>query len=66
MKFATFNLFQYVSPDYYWYERDPRNTYLETEWTQKQAWISQRLATMDADVLGFQEVFSVADLKQLC
>ncbi len=66
MKFATFNLFQYVAPDYYWYEREARNTYTEAEWTQKQAWISQRFATMDADVIGFQEVFSATDLQQLC
>lgn len=66
MKFATFNLFQYVAPNFYWYEREPRNTYTEAEWAQKQAWIRQQLVTMDADVVGFQEVFSTAELKELC
>lgn len=66
MKFASFNLFQYVAPDYYWYKREPRASYTEAEWIQKQAWISQRLSLMAADVIGFQEVFSFASLQQLC
>lgn len=66
MKFASFNLFQYVAPEYYWYKREPRASYTEAEWIQKQAWVSQRLSLMDADVIGFQEVFSFAALQQLC
>lgn len=66
MKFASFNLFQYVAPDYYWYKREPRASYTEAEWIQKQAWISQRLNLMAADVIGFQEVFSFAALQALC
>ncbi len=66
MRFATFNLFQFVAPGYYWYEREPRNTYSPAEWAQKLAWISQRLQEMDADVVGFQEVFSNAELQTLC
>ncbi len=66
MKFATFNLFQYVAPEFYWYQRAARNTYTETEWAQKQAWISQSLSTMAADVVGFQEVFSFGELQALC
>lgn len=66
MKFATFNLFQYVAPEFYWYQRATRNTYTETEWAQKQAWISQSLSTMATDVVGFQEVFSFGELQALC
>ncbi|HPQ95960.1 MAG: endonuclease [Thiothrix sp.] len=66
MKFATFNLFQFVAPGYYWYERHPRCTYTEAEWHQKQGWIRKRLTDMDADVVGFQEVFSIPELKTLC
>lgn len=66
MKFATFNLFQYVAPEFYWYQRAARNAYTETEWAQKQAWISQSLSTMAADVVGFQEVFSFGELQALC
>jgi len=66
MKLATFNLFQFVAPGHYWYDVDPNNTYSEADWQRKQAWISQQLQAMDADVVGFQEVFSVDALRDLC
>ena len=66
MKIATFNLFQFVEPGYYWYEREPRCTYDDADWKAKTSWIKQRLRDMDADVVGFQEVFSVDALKKLC
>lgn len=66
MKFATFNLYQFVAPGYYWYEQEKNNTYTPNEWQQKQNWIKQRLKEMDADVIGFQEVFSVSELETLC
>ncbi|MEZ5536317.1 MAG: endonuclease [Thiolinea sp.] len=66
MKLATFNLYQFVEPGYYWYERDPRCTYTDSEWKIKTRWIKQRLREMDADVVGFQEVFSVDALRTLC
>lgn len=66
MKLATFNLYQFVAPGYYWYERDPRSTYSETEWQDKTDWIKQQLKAMDADVIGFQEVFSIDALQSLC
>ena len=66
MKVATFNLFQYAAPGTYWYERDSRNTYTQSEWQQKNAWIRQQLSTLDADIIGFQEVFSHHELQDLC
>ena len=66
MKLATFNLFQFVAPDYYWHGRDERNTYTNTEWEQKQHWIINRLQEMNADIVGFQEVFSIPELQTLC
>lgn len=66
MKLATFNLFQFVEPGYYWYEREPHCTYDPADWKSKTRWISQRLHAMDADVVGFQEVFSVVALEKLC
>ncbi|MGB0848129.1 MAG: endonuclease [Thiolinea sp.] len=66
MKLATFNLFQFVEPGYYWYEREPRSTYDDAEWTTKTRWITQRLTEMDADIVGFQEVFSITALEKLC
>ena len=65
MKLASFNLYQYLEPPYYWYERRPPNTYSQEEWEQKQAWIRQQLSAMNADIIGFQEVFSVEALKAL-
>lgn len=66
MKLATFNLYQFVAHGYYWHERHEHNTYTATGWEQKKHWISARLHDMDADVVGFQEVFSVEALRQLC
>lgn len=66
MKLATFNLYQFVAPGYYWYERDERNTYTAAAWEQKTAWITTLLGQMDADIIGFQEVFSIPELRNLC
>lgn len=66
MKLATFNLYQFVAPNYYWYERDEHNTYTTAEWEQKTNWITGRLRQMDADAVGFQEVFSIQELRELC
>lgn len=66
MKFATFNLYQFVETGYYWYERDKHNAYTQDEWAQKKRWVRQRLVDMDADVVGFQEVFSIDALRNLC
>ena len=66
MKLATFNLFQFVAPAYYWHGRDERNTYTPAEWEQKQHWIINRLHEMNADIVGFQEVFSIPELQTLC
>lgn len=66
MKLATFNLYQFVEAGFYWYEREPRNTFTQQEWQQKQAWIKQQIVDLDADVIGFQEVFSIESLKELC
>ncbi|WP_020561204.1 endonuclease [Thiofilum flexile] len=65
MKFATFNLYQFLKPPFFWYERLAANTYTAEEWEQKRHWVLQRLRQMDADVVGFQEVFSVPELKAL-
>lgn len=66
MKIATFNLFQFAQPGHFWYEKVPHCSYDSAEWQQKQTWIRQRLRAMDADIIGFQEVFSVDALRELC
>jgi len=63
LKVATWNLYQFAAPGTYWYERDERNDYEPDQWARKQAWISDLIGQLDADVIGFQEVFSVAEFK---
>ncbi|MDJ0628931.1 MAG: endonuclease/exonuclease/phosphatase family protein [Rhodobacter sp.] len=67
MRVATFNLYQFLEPPGHWYERrdDGKNTYSTGQWTVKKNWITAQLAAMDADVVGFQEVFSADALKDL-
>lgn len=65
MRFATFNLLQYLAPPEYWYERSGSNTYSAQAWKAKRQWIVQQLAELDADVVAFQEVFSGTDLEKL-
>ncbi len=65
MKLATINLYQFAEQGFYWYERSDRNTYQSRQWKKKQRWVEQQLSVMDADVVGFQEVFSVDALEQL-
>ncbi|MFK7857639.1 MAG: endonuclease/exonuclease/phosphatase family protein [Granulosicoccus sp.] len=65
MRVATFNLYQYLAPPDYWYEKTPRNTYSASAWKAKREWVRSQLAALDADVVGFQEVFSADDLEAL-
>lgn len=65
MKLATINLYQFAEQDYYWYEKEDRNRYQSKEWKKKQRWVEAQIQEMDADVIGFQEVFSVDALKKL-
>jgi len=65
MRLATFNLYQYLAPPGYWYERKPNNTHTEAAWEAKERWIESQLAALDADVVGFQEVFSREPLVSL-
>ena len=65
MKLATINLYQFAEYGYYWYEQEERNTYQSRQWKKKQRWVTEQLASMDADVVGFQEVFSVDILEAL-
>lgn len=66
MKLATFNLYQFAAHGYYWHDHHENNTFSAIEWEQKQQWIRMRLHQMDADIVGFQEVFSISALQQLC
>lgn len=59
LKVATWNFYQFAEPGTYWYERDERNDYEPDQWQAKLEWIAETLRELDADIIGFQEIFSV-------
>ncbi len=63
-RFGTFNLFQYCSPPNSWYLKKDKFTL--DEWKSKNDWIKSQITLMNCDVIGFQELFSTNELKQLC
>lgn len=62
LKVATLNLFNYLAPPNAFYDSD--NIYTQSQWQLKQQWLSNHLQSLDADVVAFQEVFSIDCLKQ--
>lgn len=64
LRFATFNLYQFVSPPFSWYIK--KDKFSPEEWKEKITWIKNQIRLLDADVIGFQEVFSANELKRLC
>ena len=64
IKFATFNLFQFTAPPFSWYFK--KDKFSKEQWEKKLSWIKNQIKLMDADIIGFQEVFSIDELKQLC
>ncbi len=66
MRVASFNLLQYLAPGNYWYGMGEENTYSPGEWQQKQSFVGEQLLAMDADVVGFQELFDPAALQAQC
>jgi endonuclease/exonuclease/phosphatase family metal-dependent hydrolase len=65
VKVATFNLYHFAAPGIFWHERKPTATYSQSQWADKKAWIAGVVASMDADVIGFQEVVSHEELAAL-
>lgn len=63
LRFATFNLFQFCAPPFSYYTKKERFTPLQ--WDEKIAWIKKTISQMNCDVIGFQEVFSQDELKNL-
>lgn len=59
---ATLNLLNYLAPPGAFYEFT--NIYHQDEWQKKQTWLAQAIQDLDADVIGFQEVFSIDALRQ--
>lgn len=59
---ASFNVKNLIEPDqeYYKYEQ-----YTPEEHAWKQAWLSDQLLTMNADIVCFQEIFSEKSLRDV-
>ena len=63
IRFATFNVCNLAPSGMKFYERmDP---YTPEGYEERVNWVAQQLDRMDADVIGFQEIFSQAALKDV-
>lgn len=63
LRFATFNLFQFVEPPYCWYVK--KDSFKLSEFEAKKVWIKEQIKQMNCDIIGFQEVFSSECLQTL-
>lgn len=63
IKIATFNLFQFCSPEFSFYTK--KEKFKKDDWEDKKNWIKEQLQKMNCDIVGFQEVFSQEELKEL-
>ena len=62
IKVGTFNLLNLVQPGAPYYNKKPYRT---EEFAEKSAWITRQLRRMDADFVGFQEVFHESALQMV-
>lgn len=63
IRFASFNVCNLAPPGMQFYEKS--EPYTQAEYDAKTSWIAHQLDLMDADVIGFQEIFSQASLKDV-
>ncbi|MGB3187946.1 MAG: endonuclease/exonuclease/phosphatase family protein [Limnoraphis sp.] len=61
-KVATFNLYNLVLPNVTYYDR---NKYSTEVYAQKKTWITGQLERMNADIVGFQELFHEQAIKEI-
>jgi endonuclease/exonuclease/phosphatase family metal-dependent hydrolase len=64
IKVGTFNVLNLARPGEVFY--DDQRPYSTTEFDRKADWIAEQLRRMDADVVGFQEVFHEEALQEVC
>jgi endonuclease/exonuclease/phosphatase family metal-dependent hydrolase len=62
IRFATFNVFNLAPPGVKLYDNLPPST--AEEYEAKLDWTARQIDLLDADVIGFQEIFSQAALKE--
>ena len=63
LRLATFNVCNLALPGMKYYE--DQEPYTAEQYEIKTAWIAQQLDRLDADVIGFQEIFSQAALRDV-
>lgn len=59
---ASFNVKNLIGPDREYYRFQ---SYTPEEYAWKQDWLADQLLTMDADIVGFQEIFEEAPLRDV-
>ena len=59
---ASFNVKNLIGPEkeYYKYQ-----VYTQEEYAWKEAWLADQIVTMDADIVGFQELFEESALREV-
>ncbi len=63
IRFATFNVCNLALPGIQFYpDQEP---YTQAQYDAKVLWLAQQIDLLDADVIGFQEIFSQVALKQV-
>lgn len=62
LKIGTFNLFNLVLPNETYYGK---KVYNQEDFDKKKAWILTQFDKLDADIIGFQEVFHEEALRQV-
>ena len=60
LSIAAFNVKNLIGPDQEYYRFE---SYTPEEHAWKEAWLADQLVTMDADVVGFQEIFDESALR---
>ena len=63
IRLATFNVRNLVLPEIAYYDDLP--AYTQEEYQAKTTWIAQRIDLCDADIIGFQEIFSKKALSDV-
>ncbi|SPF77929.1 endonuclease/exonuclease/phosphatase family protein [Pseudoprimorskyibacter insulae] len=59
---ASFNTKNLIGPDQEYYEFQ---TYSPEEYAWKQSWLADQVLSLDADIIGFQEIFDEAALRDV-
>jgi predicted extracellular nuclease len=62
VRLATFNLLNLALPGNKFYGKQ---VYCQEDFDKKKAWISDQLSKMDADIIGFQELFDEDALREV-